>query len=72
MNLRKAVRSTNLRQWHAQSPANIARPLKAIEEKHPGTKVSANLIVEDPVYTRARRAARRGDGLTVKRIAREL
>lgn len=69
MNLTQAVRKENLKKWKSTPPAAFLSPLKAIHEAHPDIRYPGGRSREQPKYTEARRAAARGDGATVKRIA---
>jgi hypothetical protein len=70
MNLTQAVRKANLKKWKAQKPARIDSPLRAIHAHYPDLRnEKGEIVAEHATYTEARRAAARGDGSTVKRIA---
>lgn len=71
MNLTKNNRAANIKTWKATAPAVHRSPLRMIHKHRPDIRnPDGHLIGEDPIYTEARRAAARGDGATVKRIAR--
>lgn len=70
MNLRQDARVKNLKRWKAQSPALTVSPLKAIHNAFPDERLPGGGSIEHKTYTKARRAAARGDGAAVKAIAR--
>jgi hypothetical protein len=73
MNLTQANRKANLAKWKKQSPAVIKSPLKAIHDEYPDLKDEAGKFIGlHPTYGRALYAANRGDGVTVKQIARSI
>lgn len=63
-NLTKAKRAETLKKWKAQGPALIQRPLKHIHAVFPDARTQA-------FYTEARRAAARGNGGRVRKLARD-
>ncbi len=72
MNLTQAHRKANLKKWKATPAAVVASPLKAIHEAHPDIRLVGGGSREQRQYTEARRAAARGDGAAVKRMAAAL
>lgn len=73
MNLTQAVRKVNLKRWKAQGPAVIDSPLRAIHAAYPDLRgEKGNTAGKHPTYAKAYYAARKGDGATVKQMARAL
>ena len=71
MNLTQSARKANLKRWKAQKPAVIDSPLKAIHDRYPDQRV-LDETTHHFMYARALNAAKRGDGITVKQMARAL
>ena len=69
MNLTRTVRKANLKKWKATPPAAFSSPLKAIHAAYPDIRLVGGGSREHAKYTEARRAAARGDGASVKRMA---
>ena len=69
MNLTQSARKANLKRWKAQKPAVIGSPLKVIHERFPDRKLGGRTVMH-PIYATAFHAANRGDGVTVKKLAR--
>lgn len=73
MNLRREARAKTLAKWQAQGPAIIERPLRLVAHACEPT-FDANGNLADPgdpwLLRQAIDAARRGDGILVKDIAR--
>ena len=63
---------TRIKKWKATRPAVIKSPLKAIHAAHPDIRLVGGGSREQWQYTEARRAAARGDGVAVKRMAAAL
>lgn len=73
MNLTKPVRKVNLKRWKAQGPAVIDSPLQAIHNAYPDLRdEKGNPAGKHPMYAKAYHASRKGDGSTVKQMARAL
>jgi len=69
-NLTKAKRAETLKKWKAQGPALIQRPLKHIHAVFPDARTQTE-TTEQAFYTEARRAAARGNGGRVRKLARD-
>jgi len=71
MNTRKDNNGKALAAWKKMGPGWISSPLKLIAEKT-YSRDENGFSVESEIHKFARRAAKRGDGETVMKMARDL
>ncbi len=71
MNTRKDNEGVARKKWLATPPGHIAKPLKYIMARNSSIEPDGKVILGS-IAVIAFRASKRGDGLTVQRIARSL